>query len=99
MKLDVPTNLKLLGTDEFPTIKLRNEDMFQDFSKLLNKNVKEETWEIWPPHIGFKFCSKLNERMVRCLVLSILDGEEEILGKNPDLKNKIISIMLSLIHI
>ena len=81
LKPDEPCDLEVLRTNEFPVIRLRNKETHQDLTKFLGKVVEQKTLP-WPPFIGYRICTKINKKMVRCIVKERLQNQDQILGKH-----------------
>ena len=81
LKPDEPCDLEVLRTNEFPIIRLRNKETHQDLTKFLGKVVEQKSLP-WPPFIGYRICTKINKKMVRCIVKERLQNQDQILGKS-----------------
>ena len=78
LKPTEPCDLEVLKTDEFPIVRLRNKETFQDLTKFLGKVVETKPLK-WPPFLGYRICTKVNKKMIRCLVVE-RKNEDQILG-------------------
>ena len=79
LKPDEPCDLEVLRTNEFPIVRLRNKETHQDLTKFLGKVVEQKNLP-WPPFIGYRICTKINKKMVRCIVKERLQNQDQILG-------------------